>query len=141
MAADSDLMQRWLAMAKESTTAARVAHDARLYRSSVSRAYFALYHAATALFLHLGLNCPSRGNWAHASFPRLFGEDVVRRVLKNRAIEFKGATSQAYFQRCEADYAPAARIDAARAKETMRLAGMVFNKACEVTGNDPDRGR
>lgn len=110
MANAAENVRLWLGMARESIATARIAHDGQHHRSAVSRSYFSLYHAATALFIHLGLSLPSRGNWSHVSFPRLFGEEAVRRVLKNRAIEFKGAASQAYHHRCEADYAPAARL-------------------------------
>lgn len=130
-------LRAWVNAAHESLRAANHAFDHGLHRSSVSRAYYALFQSATAIALHAGLSPPAAGNWSHAALPTLFETSAVRRIIGRRSIELKQAASRAYFDRCDADYRPAVRVDKQQSIHNRRLAGMFFAKACEVTGYDP----
>lgn len=128
--------ETWLDVAADSLKAAQLLFDKEHYRSSVSRGYYALFQASTALFLHVGLKSPSHGNWSHAMLPQLFEVEQVRRNVR-RPMSLRQAAKLSYHSRCDADYRPRVRIDAVMAKRVRRDAGMVLELACKVTGYDP----
>lgn len=131
------MVKQWLTAAYESHKAAELASDRKLFRSSVSRAYYALYQAGTALMLHLGEVPPSQGNWSHPRLATLFLGNAARRALGPKAILFKNACIRTYGVRIGADYAPRFRIGSSESREARRWAGMILRKAVEVTGYDP----
>lgn len=137
--AEPVLVRAWIDAAHESLRAANSAFDAGFHRSAVSRAYYALYQAGTAMILHTGMSPPLQGNWTHAVFPTMFESKPLRRVLRRRAIEFKQIASLVYADRCDADYCVRARVDASQSFQDRRYAGMVLDTACRITGYDPRR--
>lgn len=134
---DADTIARWLDLADENFEVSGYAFDKEHYRSCVSRAYYALYQAATAFMLHAGFRPPGPGNWTHERLATLFAEGPSRRVLGHKAIEFKQACIRTYDARVAADYRPTAQVDKRQARDARRHAGYVINKVLEVT----DHGR
>jgi hypothetical protein len=131
------MVRQWLAAAHESYRAAETAFDKGMFRSSASRAYYALYQAGTALMLHLGEVPPSQGNWSHPRLATLFEGGPARRLFGRKAILYKNACIRTYAARIVADYAPWRRLDASDSRQARRWARMVMNRAIEVIGYDP----
>ena len=122
----------WLRIAEESFDAAKVAFENGLHRSCVSRAYYAMYQAATAIFVHAGVPVPPRGNWNHPDVARLFENPAVRRLLdrmRRRPLYMKRAMKTVYRARLEADYGPRVTIHAAMARDARRFAGEFLSLA------------
>jgi len=125
-------------MAEHSFQASQDAFERKKFRTSVSRAYYALYQSATALMIHVNLVPPEKGNWGHAKLMTMFEDQVIRRILKKRAIEYKQACSRSYIARASADYRPSDVVDVMSARETRRWAAMVMKTAEKVTGHDTE---
>lgn len=99
-------MDEWRKMAQDSLYAASVCLRRGLYRSAVSRAYFAAYQVATdALRQVPGLRPPlDREGWSHERTPGLLMENVRDRLGAERLREVIRRLRSAYRERLDADY-------------------------------------
>jgi len=123
----------WLTMAANSFEGARVCHEMKNYRSGISRAYYSMYQAATAICLHAGLTPrPDKCNWTHDVTAENFGNAGLKKLLGKRSIPLRQDTMRSYAARCDADYNPNARIDAKAGRDAMRFAGTFLRVAKEV---------
>jgi uncharacterized protein (UPF0332 family) len=98
--------QQWFAMAQESAQAAQIAEDAGLYRSTVSRYYYAAYQAVTAVLLYLGTQPPvEREAWSHEATPEML-RDHLPRVVPSRDTrkDLARRLAELYRGRVMADY-------------------------------------
>jgi|SRR5579862_2044028 len=103
----------WLAMALEAHRAARAAEQLQLWRSSVSRYYYAAFSATSAVLLYSGLIPPvDEEAWSHAQTPEMirehYGRFVKSRDKRNR---LSSDLSDLYKLRIYADYRCRERVD------------------------------
>jgi len=127
---------RWLGLAKDSFEAAKDADEKKKYRSAVSRAYYALFQAATAILVHARVSVPERGNWPHIQVPALFQSPTVRTMLPKGSRVYRQAIIDTYTARISADYRPRDTVDREQSRMARRYSGMVLNLAMKVVGND-----
>jgi uncharacterized protein (UPF0332 family) len=65
-----------MAKARESLKAAELCHEAGLYNSSVSRAYYAMFQAAQVALTQAGIQ---RSEWSHPALRAAFSTELTRR--------------------------------------------------------------
>ncbi len=116
--------------AKEALEAAHVqiVNDRR--RGSVHSAYFAMFHAATAMGLANGKKYPACSGWLKAFEQAFVANGAIGRGFRDGLI-------RAYELRQIADYDPAMQISAESAKTTLASAAefvMMAEKFLEGTG-------
>ena len=87
-----------LARADQALRAANTLLEAKLLPDAVSRAYYAMFYAATAILYHYGIRTKS-----HSSAISLFGEHIVKRQLVDK--ETGKSLRKAFDMRQQSDYA------------------------------------
>lgn len=71
-------MTTWADLAKDNTLAAYETFDSHRWRTCISRAYFAIYSAATDTVLELGVSMPAgRTNPRHDRLANLVGHNLT----------------------------------------------------------------
>jgi uncharacterized protein (UPF0332 family) len=124
-------MATWEEMSRDSLVAAKQLLDEGRLRSSVSRAYYAAYAAATSrlatargiVFRHAGNN-PS-----HEQLPELIQHYLPRRAFaEHERARLKRSIRVLWMSRVEADYAPHAQVDAGTARDAVREASVVLKR-------------
>ncbi len=113
-------MTTWREMSLDNRNAARALIRAGLFRSGISRAYYAAYCALTS---HLSprLTFGHRDNPAHVDLSRLIMNHLDHLPEEKRQ-ELRKAVAELWKQRVEADYIPAASIDKNIATGALRSA-------------------
>lgn len=91
---------------------------------SISRSYYAMFHAATAVLLLLGVERSS-----HKALISAFGEFVVKRGLME--IQYHGYLRKAFEARSESDYLPSSSETAEDASAILEQAGD-FVRRCGI---------
>lgn len=98
--------KNWRAMALEAQRAGLLLFDAHLYRSSLSRFYYAAYQGVTAVLLYRKLTPPlGREAWSHDETPQLIVEQlpIFFRSARMR-FELRQHLEELYRLRLSADY-------------------------------------
>jgi uncharacterized protein (UPF0332 family) len=90
---------------------------------TAARAYYAMFHAATAALLKYDIK---RGS--HQGIIAAFGEHICRQNLLDK--KFHKYLREAFDLRLESDYQPVVRIDIQLARETLNRA-IEFVNACK----------
>lgn len=112
--------EQWRAMSFNSRKAAQHLLEAECYRSSVSRAYYAVYSAITSTLIRQGITLGHGGNNpGHAGLPVYVLNNLTLLPLITR-FEINKALRRLYRERAEADYVAAAAVDNAAAKKALR---------------------
>jgi len=91
---------------------------------SVSRAYYAMFHSATAILLKIGVERSS-----HKGIISAFGEKVIKTGKMDK--RFHAYLRDAFDSRSVSDYLPFPDQDATQAKETLSQA-KEFVQACRT---------
>ena len=98
-------MSTWNEMAREARSAAGSCLREELYRSCVSRAYYATFSAITAALHEAGVTVPKgRNAWAHAALPKLIRDHLGDKLGRHRARELMRMVRENYVTRLSADY-------------------------------------
>lgn len=93
----SEFVKGSLKRADQALKAANSLLEQRLLVDAVSRAYYAMFHAATAILYHYGLRVKS-----HSSAISLFGEHIVKTGLVDK--EIGKSLRRAFDLRQKSDY-------------------------------------
>ena len=112
---------------KRSLDAAKLLFEKGLYEDSVSRSYYAMFHAARALLLTKDIRPTS-----HAGVVSLFGLHFVKDGLIER--DYARMISQGLDLREDGDYGIYTDVTKARASEILSDAQKFFVKIKEVLG-------
>ena len=121
-------MPTWSQISTESLAAAKRLRDARLFRSSVSRAYYSAYAAATgALCGRATVSGAGRANPGHEQVVELVRHNLdPRRFSDWQRQRLAGALRTLRRNRLSADYEPSSSITEATAVESLREAAAVY---------------
>ena len=84
-------------------------------KSTVNRAYYAMFHATKAVLLSCGTDCES-----HAGALNRFGEHVIKKGLLDE--KFAKMLHRAYRLREKSDYLPSFKIDAEQVEKLIKEA-------------------
>lgn len=119
--------QKWWQMAHGSLIAAQILETEDEARSSVSRAYYTAYQAATALLLYAKQKPPmEREAWSHETTPELLknlpGKMLVAAMQQNLSARLKDL----YNLRLIADYQGEKDIDTDELRAAVRSASFVL---------------
>lgn len=109
--------------AQESVEDAQILFREVRLAGSATRAYYAMFHAASAVLLHYNIK---RGS--HKGIIAAFGEYVCKQNLLD--VKFHRYLREAFDLRLESDYQPVVRIDIALARQTLDNA-IEFVNACK----------
>jgi uncharacterized protein (UPF0332 family) len=116
-------MATWKEMSSENWTASRSLFNAGLWRSAITRSYYAVYDRATSALVSRPnpMRMPAgREGPSHAQLP-----DLVLKHLKvlegTKRRELFSVISQLYYLRIQADYMPSQGISFGEAKEAHGL--------------------
>ncbi|MEK7279566.1 MAG: HEPN domain-containing protein [Nitrospirota bacterium] len=120
---DSDVIKKMLIKAHKKLTAAKIDLDNKQYDDSVSRAYYAVYHAISAVLLSRGLHFSSHGQTIGA-----FNREFIK--TKNFPSSFAGTIRKLFKERQTGDYDFESYIDADVAREDLNYGEKIVN-ACE----------
>ena len=107
--------------ATESMGAARSCHRDGYYADSVSRAYYAILHAAKAALQLHGVTAES-----HAGVKRMFGQHLVKSGLVEP--EWASALGDSADERIASDYDPKLHFDEADAREACDRANAFLDR-------------
>ncbi len=121
-------MRTWQDMAVDSLRAAKKLRDAGHFRSSVSRAYYAVFCLVTAELCKV-TSVGGFGRYAHPPHREMtrFVQNCLRtRMAVGQAEWLNSLIRRLYKARLEADYVCGAAIDLALARDTLRDAHIVF---------------
>jgi uncharacterized protein (UPF0332 family) len=89
---------------------AQLLHKEKRLKSTVNRAYYAMFHATKAALLSQGTDCQS-----HAGALNRFGECVIKKGLLEQ--RYAKSLHRAYRLREKSDYSPAFKIKEADTKK------------------------
>ncbi len=123
--------QTWLALAEEKLQVARELVGLSHFDDAVSRAYYAMFYAAKAALLTIGLD-PHSHSGVISQFSQHFV--VTRQVEK----EFGRILAQAMQARQTSDYSPMVRASKHDAQQTIADAEMFLEKIKEILSQSPD---
>ncbi len=112
-------MADWSDIARENLEAARRLDEGACFRSSVSRAYFAAFSAATFALTGKLTFKPGREAPEHSGLPRLL-EACFQNLGVTGLRELKQSMRRLYFQRLNADYRSGRTVDQTSAREARR---------------------
>ena len=119
-------MTTWDDMAQESRTAAAELSTRERWRSSVSRAYYAIYAKATAMLNSAGVNMPAgRSNPSHRRLPVMIGNNLTA-IDNPRRWRLADLVQQLYNLRIIADYEPNMAIEEDEARIALSLMSQAF---------------
>jgi uncharacterized protein (UPF0332 family) len=114
-------------MALQNRTSANELFAAMRWRSAVSRAYYAVYSAATSLLLDMGVTMPvGRTNPKHAALPALIGNNLTWLRMGARW-RLAGLTRKLYDLRIASDYLPGVTVEQDEARIALRLMDQAFS--------------
>jgi len=126
-------MANWHELGEENLRAAKLLLDKGLFRSSVSRAYYAAYSTLTGLFR--GKSVKFRfgdSNPSHDQLLALAANNLnVSRFGKGTQFRLKKVTRDLQAARIAADYMPGRTIDENIARQMVRNAAFVVTLASE----------
>ena len=128
----------WIQIAFGSLMAAKRCFEERQFRSCVSRAYYAMYQATTAMLTHAGLKPGVKGNWSHTGTAKSVADDRMREVLDKyrvRPVRLREDLIRSFGLRCDADYRPFKKIDEDAGRNMLRLANKCLTLARKVTSS------
>ena len=122
-------METWHEVAQENQEAANRLLKLRLYRSMVSRAYYAVYAKATHGLLAAPVppNMPEGREGPSHSKLRPMIENKLRSVSPELARAVSGIVRELYILRVSADYRPSDSVDALAARKALVLMRKAWN--------------
>jgi hypothetical protein len=129
------IAQRWLDMAKQSEQAARLLEREKMFRSSVSRAYYAAQAAAHAILLRRGHTPPQEGNWANPGLGDVLGTSlrtVHPQIRKEQARDYRMDVVRCWTMRLDADYRAIRSIGDVESRAAIRSCGRLVRLAESV---------
>ncbi len=101
--------------------------DEGLYRSSVSRSYYATFSAVVAALGSTGLTPGAdREAWTHATLPRLVRQHLLREIGHGRVKALRRMLTGAYKDRIIADYVTTESVDRETASRRLSNATAVI---------------
>ena len=115
----------WDEIGRDSLEAAKLLREAGRHRSSVSRAYYAVYARVTAELVEVIPFSPEREGPSHKSLPLLARNYLSRLDFPTRLL-LRDRIQSLYDLRVEADYKPAKPITVAKAQVAIEQAEWVF---------------
>jgi uncharacterized protein (UPF0332 family) len=120
-----------IAEAKQCIKAAEKLLSVGFFGYSASRAYYAMFHIASALLLDRGFTFSK-----HTGVVSAFGREFVKTEVVPK--EFQKRLTQAYEIRSAADYRSGPKINEVRAFETIEWARQFVAKGEEILGSVSD---
>ena len=123
-AADIDVIKKMIVKARKKLTTASMNFDNNQYDDAVSRTYYGVFHAISAVLLSKGLHFSSHG--------QTIGE-FNREFIKSKKFpsSFSEALKKLFRERQIGDYDVESYLDAAIAKEDLEEAEKIID-ACET---------
>jgi uncharacterized protein (UPF0332 family) len=105
--------QQWREMARESSQAAHTAENESLWRSSISRYYYAAFQAVSAVLHYRGLIPPTGEEaWGHTTTPEMLAEHFTPYIRSREARKRLGRQlEELYKLRIMADYRGSEKLD------------------------------
>ena len=102
-------------LAVDTLSDAQLMYANKRLKSTVNRAYYAMFHATKAALLSCGSDCQS-----HAGALNRFGEHFIKKGLLDK--RFAKALHRAYRLREKSDYSPAFKIETAEVEKLIEEA-------------------
>ncbi len=124
--------EKHLTRAGELLTASRTMLSGNLYSDSISRSYYAAFHAATAVLEELGIERKS-----HQAVWAAFGKQVTQAGLLDKKYHSTGV--KLFQQRIQSDYLPDPDDTAKDAEKALTFAAE-FVSACRAFLDSHDKG-
>lgn len=124
----SEAIRRHFQLAAEFMETARSNFDNGYFRSAADRAYYAMFHAATAALLGKGI----REVKSHAALIQLFGKEFVATKLVDA--EMNKQLQRAFDVRQKSDYDIAASFDENNVEQMVERAQEFVQKTKEILG-------
>ena len=124
-----DLALEELRRADESLTAARICLGYGINPDSISRSYYAVFHAATAVLVSKGIRAKS-----HSALRQLFGLHIVQSGLAER--RWGSMIGYLHTRRNSADYDVAKQFNASEAREAYNDAEAFVNRMRLLVGSN-----
>lgn len=125
-------MAKWTDLAKDNRLAAYEMNRAGRWRSCVSRAYYAIYSAATSQLVQHGVAMPKAyGNPSHLKLPTLVRLGF-KTQLRPKQGQLPGLIRMLYTMRLAADYQPQVTVEAVEARQAISLMEQAF-RCMEIT--------
>ena len=115
----------WDEIGRDSLEAAKLLREANKHRSSISRAYYAVYARVTAELEEVVPFPPERSGPSHKSLPLLAKNYLSRLDFPTRLL-LRDRIQSLYDLRVEADYKPAKPIAALKAQAAIEEAERMF---------------
>jgi uncharacterized protein (UPF0332 family) len=119
-------MATWADLARDNRLAANETFVRRHFRSSISRAYYAIYSAATDALVQQGITMPAgQANPKHARLPNLVGHNLTG---MSHAVRWQlaGVIEKLYKLRLISDYMPQVSVDERDARMALGLMSQAF---------------
>jgi uncharacterized protein (UPF0332 family) len=121
------MMATWAEMATSNRTAAIQLFTNKAWRSSVCRAYYAVYAGVTAALIRVPVTMPvGREGPNHLPLPGIVGNNLTL-LEETKRWRLSGLIKQLYDLRCLADYRPSVIVEEDEARITMGLMTQAFN--------------
>ena len=117
----------WDEIGRDSLEAAKLLREAGRHRSSVSRAYYAVYARITAAIASTAVFVEDREGPGHDSLPDL-AFDHLSRLTYGQRREIETSVRRLYQARIYADYHPSRVVANAESRQSVLLADRVFRK-------------
>jgi len=121
-------MAIWRDLGKNNRTAANQLFESKQWRSSISRAYYAVYSSVTDALLSVPIAMPAgKEGPHHLPLPVMIGNNLT---LLNAGDRWKlsGVVNELYGMRCIADYRPSITVE----DDEARIALGLLNQACRL---------
>ncbi len=124
------MWREWMIMARDSLAGAETCLTAKCARSAVSRAYYAVFAAVTAMLLKCGQHPrAAHGAWPHKELPKLVRRHLSSEYGAGRARDLSRIVNVNYMLRILADYGPGRVVDGASARRCVANARAVLKVA------------
>jgi len=117
----------WQDLASENRAAASILFEAKNYRSSINRAYFAVYARATHALSTLSIDMPQGREGPKHSKLRPMVEANLVAVQPDRCEALSRNIGELYYLRLRADYAPSDNVDEKDARAALGLMKKTFH--------------
>jgi len=124
--------QHWLKMALACEEASHLLAEAGLWRSSVSRSYYAAYCAIHSMLFFRGETPPRRGNWPHENLGALLHANLGlprAKSVHHASKRYRNQFNRLIALRVTADYGPMLSVDQRDAVEARQVAGPFLRHA------------
>ncbi|HEX4124744.1 MAG TPA: HEPN domain-containing protein [Tepidisphaeraceae bacterium] len=119
-------MDTWESIANSNRTAAIRLFSHGMWRSCVSRAYYAVYAAVSNALVKVPIAMPAgREGPNHLPLPDLIGNNLTR-LSHGKRWRLSGLVRQLYDLRCLADYRPSIVVEKDEARITLGLMEQAF---------------